>query len=92
MVISGAELKTKLGHENCGAKDEDMYEFELTGGFLKDSVTPKSRAKYIKTEEDIQAQADRVRADELRRLITDKKLLDEPCTADQDELRQLLGL
>ena len=29
---------------------------------------------------------------ELRQLITDKKLLDEPCTAEQAELKQLLGL
>jgi hypothetical protein len=53
---------------------------------------PVSKTVFLLTEEEKQRQEKQIRIDKLRQLISDKKLLDEPCTDEQDELKQLLGL
>ena len=54
--------------------------------------TPYSESKYLQTEEEIAEQQKQQRISELKLTITNKKLLDMDCTAEQTELKELLGL
>lgn len=48
--------------------------------------------EYIPTEQEILEKNNEQRASELRKIISDKKLLDMDCTIEQNELKGLLGL
>lgn len=48
--------------------------------------------KFMYDEEEIELTNKLKRISELRQLISDKKLLDEPCTVEQAELKTLLGI
>ena len=84
MIITGLELKTKKGHENCGAIDTDLFEYEETA--------KGSSATRIPSPDEIQEQEKQVRISELKELITNKNYLGDDVTAERNELRTLLGL
>lgn len=54
--------------------------------------TPYSELTYIQTEVDITNKLKEQRISELKEIITNKKYVDMDCTAEQVELKGLLGL
>lgn len=88
--LTGKELKKKKGHEGFSYEDDTLYHYIEKD--IKTNGVPDSSAVRIRTDSENEAHEKNIRILELRELISDKKLLDEPCTTEQAELRQLLGL